>query len=142
MFDLTQFLPYLVNRAGAMMAREFSKALEPLGLVLNDWRVLAALLSQDGLRMSELAERTSIDRTTLSRIIGRMAEADLVVRRRADGDAREVRVALSEHGRTVATSILPLAAHYEAVSLSGLSPEESTALKALLTKVYVNLENL
>jgi DNA-binding MarR family transcriptional regulator len=142
MFDLTQFLPYLVNRAGALMAREFSKALEPMGLVLNDWRVLAALLAQDGLRMSELAERTSIDRTTLSRIISRMAEADLVARRRAGDDAREVRVALSDHGRAVATSILPLAAHYEAVSVAGLSPEEGTALKALLTRVYANLEKL
>jgi MarR family transcriptional regulator, organic hydroperoxide resistance regulator len=142
MFDLAEFLPYLVNRAGALMAREFARALEPLGLVLNDWRVLAALLSRAELRMSELAEITSIDRTTLSRIVGRMSEADLVARSRPDEDAREVRVDLTDHGRKVATSILPLAHHYEQVSLAGLSPEEARQLKAMLTKVFANLEGL
>ena len=88
MFDLTGFLPYLVNRAGALMAREFARALEPLGIGLNEWRVLAALLAQDDLRMSELADMTSIDRTTLSRLAGRMVEAELLVRR-AGEDAVE-----------------------------------------------------
>ena len=141
MFDLTGFLPYLVNRAGALMAREFGRALEPYGIGLNEWRVLAALLARDDLRMSELADMTSIDRTTLSRIIGRMADAGLV-QRRAGEDAREVRIALSDRGRETSRSILPLAAHYERVSLDGLSPEEGRVLKALLTRVYANLEKL
>ena len=141
MFDLTGFLPYLVNRAGALMAREFARALEPLGIGLNEWRVLAALLAQDDLRMSERADMTSIDRTTLSRLAGRMVEAELLVRR-AGEDAREVRIALSERGRETARTILPLAAHYEHVSLDGLSAEEARLLKQLLTRVFANLEKL
>lgn len=141
MFDLTAFLPYLVNRAGARMAREFARALEPLGIELNEWRVLAALLAQDDMRMSELADMTSIDRTTLSRLVGRMADAGLVLRRSGE-DAREVRIALSERGLDTGRSILPLAAHYETVSLDGLSAEEAAMLKRMLVRVYVNLEKL
>lgn len=142
MFDLTQFLPYLVNRAGTVMAREFGRALEPLGISVSEWRVLAALLARDDLRMSELADLTSIDRTTLSRLVGRMADADFVQRSRTGDDAREVRISLTDEGKLVGELILPLAAHYEAVSLQGLSEADATHLKAMLMTVYANLEKL
>lgn len=142
MFDLEKFLPYLVNRAGVRLATNFSGVLKPLGLNIQEWRVLAALYAHGAQRMSALAELTSIDRTTLSRLTARMEQAGLVQRARADADGREVRVVMSAKGQEVAKELLPHAWRYEQVATAGLDASEVDALKTMLSKVYGNLDKL
>ncbi len=141
MFDLSAFLPYLVNRAGARMAQEFTRALKPFGVSLQEWRVLAALIAHGEQRMSQLAALTSIERTTLSRIIGRMVSSGLVRQVENRDDFREVIVVLSARGRRKTQSILPLAHEYERKVLGNVPPEQEKALKQLLVRVYQNLNS-
>src|SRR3546814_5064386 len=58
--SLDGYLPYLINRAGISMANHFGLVLRQAGVSLQDWRVLAALRERGGLRLTELAARTSI----------------------------------------------------------------------------------
>jgi len=140
-FDLTAYLPYLVNRTGVQLASAFSQEITHHGISLQMWRVLAALHHQDGLRISDLAGVTSIDISTLSRLIGKLEKLDLVARRRTNGsDARVVTVERTAKGRATTGAIVPVAQHYEAVALSGFSHEEARALKAMLNRVHANLD--
>ena len=44
--DLDEYLPYLINRVGSVMALRFGEdVLAPVGLSIAMWRVLAALSS-------------------------------------------------------------------------------------------------
>lgn len=140
MFDLGHYLPYLINRAGARLAVEFGREIQRHGIVLQEWRVLAALAAQGGQRLSDLAGLTSIDLSTLSRLVGRMVRAGLLSRERTDGDRREVAVTLTDKGQRITRAIIPVARHYERRALRGLGPAEETTLKALLRRVYANLE--
>src|SRR5579859_2660374 len=99
MFDLGQYLPYLINRAGVRLAVNFAHELKPHGLGVQEWRVLAALAAHGAQRLSDLAALTSIDLSTLSRLVGRMVRTKLVARTRMNGDRREVRVNLTTKGR-------------------------------------------
>ena len=140
MFDLGQYLPYLINRAGARLAVEFGREIRRHGIVLQEWRALAALAAHGDQRLSDLASLTSIDLSTLSRLVGRMIRAGLLSRGRADGDKREVAVALTARGQRTTRAIIPVARRYERRALRGFHPAEEEALKALLLRVYVNLE--
>ena len=142
MFDLGRYLPYLINRAGVRLAVAFGRELKPHGIGVQEWRVLAALAAHGAQRLSDLAALTSIDLSTLSRLVGRMARGGLVARERMGGDRREVRVRLTPRGRQTTRGIIPLARHYEAVALAGCSPAETRALKRLLVRVYANLDRL
>ena len=66
MFDLGRYLPYLINRAGVRLAVSFGRELKPHGVVVQEWRVLAALAAHGSQRLSDLAALTSIDLSTLS----------------------------------------------------------------------------
>ena len=88
MFDLENYLPFLLNRAGARVATKFTQDVRPRNVTLQEWRVLASLNFDGPQRMSDLAERTSIDRTTLSRLVSRMEQHDLARRSRADSPPR------------------------------------------------------
>lgn len=142
MFNLGEYLPYLLNRAGARIATNFTRDVRHLDISLQEWRVMAALQHSGAQRMSDLADLTSVDRTTLSRLIGRMEDAGLVRRERIKDDGREVHIHLSDKGQTITAEILPLAARYEDVALDGFSEAEVEALKSMLKRIYGNLDRL
>jgi len=142
MFDFANYFPYLLNRAGVRVAVAWGHDTKRYGVVLQEWRVLAALATRTPQRMSELADFTSIDRTTLSRLVSRMAASRLVTRGRSEDDGREVQIDLTEEGERVAEQLMPLALYYEKVALEGLSAEEVVAFKDMLRRVFSNLNRL
>jgi DNA-binding MarR family transcriptional regulator len=139
---LDSYLPYLLNRAGARIATAFSEEVRPLGATLAMWRVLAALRDHDGRRMGDLSDTTSIEVSTLTRLIDTMEKKRLVARRRDDGDARAVVLHVTPDGRRLTRRILPIADRYEAVALAGFNAAETKALKAALRRLYANMAAL
>ncbi len=137
---LDNYLPYLINRAGVRLVAHFSIRLRAEGLGIQDWRVLAALFEQDGQRLSDLAERTSIEISTLSRIIGGMETTGLLRRTRANTDARAVAIRIEPRGREMVQRLLPAAEALQRNALAGLTEAEEAQLKELLRRVYENLD--
>lgn len=142
MGPLGSYLPYLLNRAGARIATAFGEEMRPLGATLQIWRVLAALYEQDGRRMGDLSATTSIDVSTLTRLVDNMEKKGLVARRRDAGDARAVVLQVAPAGRRLTARILPIAERYERVALEGFSAAEAEQLKAALRRLYANMDGL
>jgi DNA-binding MarR family transcriptional regulator len=142
MSPLDSYLPYLLNRAGARIAASFSEEVRPLGATLQMWRVLAALRERDGRRMGDLSETTSIEVSTLTRLVDAMEKKGLVARRRDAGDARAIALRVTPTGRRLTRRLLPIAERYERVALDGFSAAETNALKAALRRLYGNMTAL
>jgi MarR family transcriptional regulator, organic hydroperoxide resistance regulator len=139
--DLGDYLPYLVNRVGSIVAEQFGEeALAPHGLSLAMWRVLAALASAGEQRQIDLADLTSIDSSTLSRLVTRLIRVGLVTRTRSSISNREVVVKLSARGNTIVAGLIPIARDYETAAIGGLSPEELMVLKRCLRRMYSNMK--
>ena len=142
MGPLVAYLPYLLNRAGARIATAFGEEVRPLGASLQIWRVLAALREKDGRRMGDLSQTTSIEVSTLTRLVDNMEKGGLVERRRDAGDARVVALHVTAAGRRLTRRILPIAERYEAVALKGFSVQEVETLKKALRRLYDNMDGL
>ena len=142
MDPLDSYLPYLLNRAGARIASAFSEEVRPLGATLQMWRVLAALREGDGRRMGDLSETTSIEVSTLTRLVDNMEKKGLVARRRDAGDARVVALHVTPAGRRLTQRITPIAERYESVALAGFTAAEADILKAALRRLYRNMADL
>ena len=138
--NLQDFLPYLLNRAGLRIGVMFSRDIEDYGVTLPMWRVLLELWHRGDNRLGELSERTSIDLSTLSRLLVAMQRKKLIVRRRSGLDGRALSVTLTQRGLELAESISPYAVRYEDIAMKGLSDSEVRTLKDLLKIVYQNLE--
>ncbi|SJZ94880.1 DNA-binding transcriptional regulator, MarR family [Enhydrobacter aerosaccus] len=142
MGPLDSYLPYLLNRAGARIATAFGEEMRPLGASLQIWRVLAALQERDGQRMGDLSATTSIEVSTLTRLVDQMEKKDLVARRRDPDDARAVALFVTAAGRRLTRRIVPIAERYERIALKGFAPAEAEALRAALKRLYTNMEEL
>ncbi|HEY2229353.1 MAG TPA: MarR family transcriptional regulator [Xanthobacteraceae bacterium] len=138
--DLSEHLPYLINRVGsALVARFSADALARAGLSVASWRVLAVLSSNGGARQTDLAELTSIDASTLSRLIGRLAHDGLVRRTRSQADSREVAVALTPKARTLLRKLVPVALGLQNAATRSLAKRDLATLKRVLRQMHENL---
>jgi DNA-binding MarR family transcriptional regulator len=138
--DLSEHLPYLINRVGsALVARFSADALAGAHLSIASWRVLAVLSNKGGLRQTDLAEMTSIDASTLSRLITRLVHDGLVRRTRSQEDSREVAVQLTRKAETAMRKLVPIAVGLQKTATRNLSKRDLATLKRVLRKMHDNL---
>jgi DNA-binding MarR family transcriptional regulator len=139
---LDEAVPYLLARAGEKMGGTFTKELKPYKLTLNEWRVCVALHFEPHQRLSDLVAHTSIDVSTLSRVVDGLIKRGLAHRGRSSEDARAIAVSLTPQGVGLTEKIIPIAQLYERVALSGISAEDAQKLRRLLRRLYDNIEIL
>jgi DNA-binding MarR family transcriptional regulator len=140
MLNLDDYLPYLVNRLGARIVAAFTAHLRAHRLTLAMWRALAALAFRGPQTLGALAHHTTIDLSTLSRVVSSLERRKLATRARAARDGRAVLIAISEAGAALVAKLPPQAQSYEDVALAGFSPAEIRRLKTLLRRAHANLD--
>ncbi len=142
MYRLTTSMPYLLNRLGVRMGVLFSRRIAPFGLTLPMYRVLASLEEQPDQKLGDLAAMTTMELSTMSRLIGAMIAMELVTRERLPSDERTVRINLTQKGEDIAARLMREAQHYEDVAISTLAAREVEKLKADLIRIYRSLDIL
>lgn len=142
MYRLTDSFPYLLNRVGVRMGELFERHIEPYGVTLPMYRVLAALCETGDQRLGDLSAMTTIPLSTLSRLVGEMKRKGLVSRRRPEDNARTVAINLTAKGRAMAEELMPIARHFEEVAVRDFAASDIARAKAILSTVYDNLDTL
>jgi MarR family transcriptional regulator, organic hydroperoxide resistance regulator len=142
MFDLGRFLPYHINRTGVRLATAFGNELRRYSLTVPMWRVLAVLWHHGELKVNDLIVDTSIEQSTLSRLLVAMEKRGLVTRQRSAADARTVLVKLTPSGRKLTRELIPLALRNQRIALRGFSQEETDQLYSMLSRIYDNAADL
>jgi MarR family transcriptional regulator for hemolysin len=138
-FKLEDHLFFYFSQILALRTRAINARLRPYGLDYPRWRVLAVLQEHSGATMGQLADLTSVDRTTLTRTLGLMEEAQLVTRRERESDRRNLVISLTPKGRRIFARILPLTLAETDRALAGFSSVEIGALRDRLKRIADNL---
>jgi DNA-binding MarR family transcriptional regulator len=134
-FDIENYVPYLLNRAGGAVVDKFVEGLKPHDLTLPMWRTLAMIYRHGPLRFGVLADYTLIELPTLSRNLDTMVDRGLIIRRRTKDDGRGVTVALTAHGNAIIGELIPHARAIEMLTFADLSQDEADFLRRLLRRV-------
>ncbi len=132
-------------RAGAVLdafrrivqvLRESSRAAEQeLGVTGAQLFVLTTLRDGGALSINELAARTRTHQSTVSVVVKRLVEAELVRRQTSDVDARRVELSLTPRGRALLTRA-PMAAQERLVAaVEGLPARERATLAKTLERI-------
>lgn len=137
-------LCFALYRASRAMTRAYQPLLEPLGLTYPQYLVLLALWREDGVSVSALGEQLELDSATLTPLLKRLENQDIVARSRCTEDERVVRIRLTETGRALREKArsIPRAV----AGRAGFDPDDAgalarlIALKAELERLASNLE--
>ena len=97
--ELTDYLFHLFAVVSRHREARLDAALRPLGLSLSRHRALSIVAGIAPCTMSELADFSAVDRTTLTRTVDQLVESGLVERATPREDRRQVVLTLTEAGR-------------------------------------------
>ena len=131
-------------RASTRLMERLDAELTDFGISLADYEILVNLSDEPTgeLRMTELAARTLVSRSGLTRRLDRLVESGLVARRSCPTDRRGVLAVLTPAGRQRLQDAAPK--HVEGVRrhfLSQLTGQDLVALASCLEAVVESSEN-
>jgi DNA-binding MarR family transcriptional regulator len=95
-------LTLLLKHVEQAVKQRLQPVLDELDLTLDHWRIMSVLLVQPGLTMTTIADSAVVPAATLTRLIDKLAEQAVIVRRIDPADKRRVVVALSPRGARIA----------------------------------------
>ena len=96
-------LCFALYSASLAMTKLYKPLLEELGLTYPQYLVMLVLWEGDGLMVSELGQRLSLDSGTLTPLLKRLETAGWVSRMRDVADERRVHIHLTAAGRKLKT---------------------------------------
>ena len=132
-------LALLLLQARESVMAEFRPLLNEHGLTEQQWRVIRALLQNGPLEPRQLCERCQIVSPSLTGVLARMEELDLVTRERMAGDQRRLLISLTARSKRIGAKMAPhVEARYAAMERE-LGPELTAQLYATLDALLERL---
>jgi DNA-binding MarR family transcriptional regulator len=132
---------FLVNKLAHLMANELERKFRIHGITTSWWAVLALLWKQEGLPQVEIQQKLKVEAATITGIIKRMEQAELIERRNDPVDKRIQLVYLTQQGRDYESMLVPLAKQVNEIALSGFTDDEKIFFNRLLTRAFTNMVN-
>ena len=138
-FDIDSALPFMLNKIVRVMNEGLEAAFREEGLSQSDWRVLATLAATTLTRPSEIADFTSVERSTLTRILDRFEDLGLARRSKRPESGRAVDVSVTPSGRRLFAKLHRVLLAEQKTLLSRLEPKDALALMSIVEKTYRTL---
>jgi MarR family transcriptional regulator, organic hydroperoxide resistance regulator len=142
MYRFSSGFAYFITKVVTRYAGLFERDLAAYGFTVPMYRVVAGLWEKSDQQLGELSAMTSIELSTLSRLIGTMKRQGFVSRARVESDERSIRLNLTAKGRALAPKLMAVAARYEDFAVQLLGEDEMANVRRNLAKIYQNLEQL
>lgn len=124
----------------AQAYRSLSDAfMEEIAMHRSQAAVLCKLYVQDGMTQSEIAQQLSVQGATVTDMLQRMEESELISRRRDLDDNRLVRVYLTAAGHERERFIMEQFTKLETVVFGGFTESERAMLCQLVSRTLENI---
>ncbi|MCX7561752.1 MarR family transcriptional regulator [Sulfitobacter sp. F26204] len=128
----------LIVLAGRQMQDMMNAELRRHGLKLVEWRILQGLKPGGTVTICDLAEMAVADRTVASRLVDKLSERGLLLKKALKTDRRFAQVSLSAMGRKLLDAAEPDVRQARERLFAGMSFGEANALNKTLMKFISN----
>ncbi len=132
-------LGYKVKLVSQLLYRDFLERLEPYGLTPFHYLVLCCLWEEDGLSTSGIADKLKQLGATLTGVVDRMEDRNLVYRERDPSDRRIVRIWLTEEGRQLMYVLPAIGAETIEKATDGIPKAQQEAVLEVMEQIVHNL---
>lgn len=139
-YDLSKPLGFFVTKAHLLMRNNLQKKFKEYDMTQDQWMILNRLSGKDGCTQMELAKKTYKDKATITRMLDTLEKMGLVRRESIPDDRRVFLIYVTEEGKRIQESLIPLAREASEEAVKGLSADEVEELKRLLVKVISNFD--
>jgi DNA-binding MarR family transcriptional regulator len=133
-FDLLNFrVSEFMGISGSLVTRICENE---YGITREEWQFVAMLAELNAMSPSDLAARTTVDRSQTSKTLRGLISKGIVERQSVPGDGRKAKVLLTEDGRDLYLVIFPRVVQVHHEVLQDLSPEARRTLAQSLSAMH------
>lgn len=134
-------LHYMIMANQMLVQKTLIEMLKKSGLTLGQPKILDYLKDHDGSNQKEIAKACFIEPGSLTTILNKMEEKDLIVRKSLNGDRRSYHVFLTELGKEKQKLVEESFNLIERQMTMNLSKEELDSFYRVNKKMCENLKN-
>ena len=122
--------------------KKLMEQLKDTGLTLGQPKVLDYLKDHDGASQKEIAAGCLIEAGSLTSILNRMEEKDLIERKMLNGNRRTFHIFMTESGKKNQKLVEEAFKKIEKTALNGISEEEQKLFMEIFCRIYRNLADM
>ena len=133
---------FLITQIKQIGGRIFEKLLVNAGVEEFNGaqgRILYILWQEDGIPIVELSRKTGLAKTSLTSMLERMENANLILRVSDETDKRKICISLTETARKLSDEYNKISQEMNEVYYTGFSDDEIIAFENTLQRVLLNL---
>ncbi|WP_281629446.1 MarR family transcriptional regulator [Vibrio sp. St2] len=134
-FDRQSSFGWLINVVANDAAKTFDTELKKHGLTLALWPTLMCLWEEEGVTQRDIAQKSKVENSTTTRTLDKLENLGLVERQPDPNSRRAFRIYLTDEGRALKESLVPIPMAINQKLLSSLEPEERDEIIRLLQKM-------
>ena len=134
---------YLIGRAKFLSGRKLNKLFSEYGLTEfngEQGKILYSLWKNDGLSSTDISLNTGLAINTLTNMLDKMEDANLIYRKQSDADKRKKYVFLTEKGKSLETKSKIATDKMDEIFYKDFSIKEIEIFENMLRKIISNLE--
>ena len=122
--------------------KKLMEQLKDTGLTLGQPKVLDYLKDHDGVSQKEIAAGCIIEAGSLTSILNRMEEKNLIERKMLNGNRRTFHIFMTESGKKNQKLVEEAFKKIEKTALNGISEEEQKLFMDIYCRIYRNLADM
>ena len=122
--------------------KKLMEQLKDTGLTLGQPKVLDYLKNHDGVSQKEIAAGCLIEAGSLTSILNRMEEKDLIERKILNGNRRTFHIFMTESGKKNQKLVEETFEKIEETALNNVSEEEQKVFMEIFLRIYRNLAEI
>ena len=135
---------FLISQISKLSARIFEKMLRESGVEAFNGaqgRILFVLWQEPQLSITEIAQKTSLAKTSLTSMLDRMEESGLIIKETDPANRRQVNVCITKKAKAYQSEYDAVSQRMNALFYEGFSPDEIAAFEQKLYRIKQNLES-
>ena len=135
MESFRDFICFKLGSATRKIQKYYNNRYGEYGITIAQSFILFSLLESDGLSIKNLAERLNIDSSAITGLVDRLEKESLVERRVDPKDRRSFSIFLTNKGKNLAETVLPIAVEFNEKLKTNLGEEQEESLKTFLCEI-------
>lgn len=126
---------FQLGRSLRQVTKAYRQEIAEYNLTHGQFFMIVAVMEEEGLLPSELAEKTSQDRAAITGILDRLEKDGWTERRQDPKDRRSLKIYLTERGRLHKNAILGLFEKINREYINRFTPAEWDQMQVFLTRL-------
>jgi DNA-binding MarR family transcriptional regulator len=134
-FDRQNSFGWMINVIANKASKDFDLELKKHGLTIALWPTLMCLWEEEGITQRDIAAKSKVENSTTTRTLDKLEKLELVERKADPNSRRSFRIYLTEKGKALQETLIPIPMKLNKELVSALDPQEQQQMISLLKKM-------